>query len=218
MKNLPLEKLVLEKSDKKQIREFLESVGRWKNISSGYSFFYKCLREAKNEENMLDDLIDFPEIDSEEFQKAIDKTEKIIQEDKEEKTTDKLGKNRETFNPHIELIYKSKGSGMDWEYGFRAFRKKTLEEGLDKEIQKILNKIGFPSSSLLTNEGHRMLRNALKEIGKLIEHHYLHNFGNPSVEIEGYYFYPTFESTAYFQRSPGRVEYNCSGSIVEIKE
>ena len=80
MKNLPLEKLVLEKSDKKQIREFLESLGRWKNISSGYSFFYKCLREAKNEENMLDDLIDFLEIDSEEFQKAIDKTEKIIQE------------------------------------------------------------------------------------------------------------------------------------------
>ena len=62
-------------------------------------------REAKNEENMLDDLIDFLEIDSEEFQKGIDETEKIIREDKEQKTTDKLGKNRETFNPHIELIY-----------------------------------------------------------------------------------------------------------------
>ena len=31
-KDLPLEKLVTEKSEKKQIREFLESLDRWKNI------------------------------------------------------------------------------------------------------------------------------------------------------------------------------------------
>ena len=31
MKDLPLEKLVTEKSNKKQITGFLESLGRWKN-------------------------------------------------------------------------------------------------------------------------------------------------------------------------------------------
>ena len=135
MKNLPLEKLVLEKSDKKQIREFLESLGRWKNISSGYSFFYKCLRDAKNEENMLDDLIDFLEIDSEEFQKAIDETESIIKADKKRLILDtikreklKLNGLEKNFDPFVDWVFKRRTgvSGKGSAYEIRNLKEKNL--------------------------------------------------------------------------------------------
>ncbi len=50
MKDLPLEKLVTEKSNKKQITGFLESLGGWKNKQKGYTFYYNCIREAINED------------------------------------------------------------------------------------------------------------------------------------------------------------------------
>ena len=52
MKVFPLEKLVSEKSNKKQISGFLESLG-WKNKQKGYTLYYKCIRKAINEDGFL---------------------------------------------------------------------------------------------------------------------------------------------------------------------
>ena len=223
-KNLPLENLVLAKSDKKQIKEFLLSLGKWKNINSGYTFFYKCLRGAKNDEGILDKLIEFLGIDTDEFQKAIDETKSIIQEDKEQKRNEDeqkarmiLYKEGKRFLPHTELIYKSLGGGMGWAYSFGAFRKKTLEEGLDKKIQKILSKTEETLTEefiLYINESEEI--DVLKEIGKEIKKHYLENADNHLVEILGYFVYPTFDSTSSYKNYTGRIEYDESGLICYI--
>ena len=79
MKNLPLENLVLDKANKKQISMFLEYLSKWKNINTGYTFFYRCLCGAQNDDGIFDKLVVFLSIDSEEPQKAIEETKSMIQ-------------------------------------------------------------------------------------------------------------------------------------------
>ena len=135
MKDLPLEKLVTEKSNKKQITGFLESLGRWKNIQKGYTFYYKCLHDANNEDGILDKLAEYLEIDSDEFQKAIDKTESIIEADKKRLILDtikreklKLNGLEKNFEPFVDWVFKRRTgvSSMGSAYGIRNLEERTF--------------------------------------------------------------------------------------------
>ena len=223
-KNLPLEKLVSEKSNKNQIKEFLESLGKWKNIQKGYTFYYKCLRDVKNEDGFLDKLAEYLKIDSDEFQKVIDETESIIEADKKQRRKDASEKElreqkewqisqKKSFKPSVNWNYKRRTGvfGMGSAYLIKDLEDKTFPK-LNESVQSILSK----SENIVTDE-------VIKEIGKEIKKHYLENSDNSLIEIMKYNFFPTFESTSSFdslstQDTRGMIEYNCDGETIMKKE
>ena len=212
MKVLPLEQLVSKKSTKKQISGFLQSLG-WKNKQKGYTLYYKCIRKAINEDGFLDKLAEYLEIDSEEFQKAIDETQSILEADKIRLILDtikreklKLNGLEKSFEPYVDFFYKGKDGGMGWAHGVKHFKERTLAE-VNLSVRSILSK----SENKVTDE-------VLNEIGKVIEKHSLENSDNNLCEILKYKLYTTSQSTATLQDNPGKFNFDSSGKPKVKKE
>ena len=215
MKDLPLEKLVTEKSKKKQIAGFLESLGRWKNKQKRYTFYFNCIREAINEDGFLDKLAEYLDIDSEEFQKAIDETESIIKADKKRLILDtikreklKLNGLEKNFEPFVDWVFKRRTgvSGKGSAYEIRNLKERTFAE-LNLKVRSILSK----SENNVNDE-------VLKDIGKEIEKHYLKISNNLLIEILRYTLFTTSQSTATLQDNPGKYKFDCDGKQIMKNE
>ncbi len=215
MKDLPLEKLVTEKSNKKQITGFLESLGEWKNKQKGYTFYYNCIRRAINEDGFLDKLAEYLEIDSEEFQKAIDETESIIKADKKRLILDtikreklKLNGMEKNFEPFVDWVFKRRTGVSDKgsAYKIRNLKERTFAE-LNLKVRSILSK----SENNVNDE-------VLKDIGKEIEKHYLKISNNLLIEILRYTLFTTSQSTATLQDNPGTYKFDCDGKQIMKNE
>ena len=156
------------------------------------------------------------EIDSEEFQKAIDETQSIIEADKKQRWEDAIRREKRELKgmeksfepyvdwPYVDWNYKKLGGGMGVS-GARSihnFKEITFAE-LNESVRSILSK----SENSVTDD-------VLEEIGKEIEKHYIENADNHLIEILRYTLFTTVDSTATLQDYPGKFYFDCGGKQI----